>query len=187
MIALHDGLPLVKFENGEVVAFQRSWLLWCVVQAAQRAGYPKWWLAEHVAESVTAYLATQCERNVIATASLVKAVRSVLQVIGYSEVAQHFVAGPPLVKISLAQLAHEAGTGYELAFFEMLGRHIEELIAARHSCFELFGLEHCVKMLRSRKIWSRDCDTLRAEIVSFVREQIGARQGSTREIIFSLS
>ena len=187
MIALHDGLPLMKFDNGEIAVFQRKWLLWCVLQSAQRAGYPKWWLAEHVTESVGAYLATQCEENVVPVAGLAKAVRSVLQVIGYAEVAHHFVAEPPLARISLAQLAREAGSGYELAFFDSLNRQMEELLAKRHFCFELFGLEHCVKTLKARKIWSRQCTTLRTEIVAFVRERMESHQTAGREIIFSLS
>jgi hypothetical protein len=158
-----------------------------VLQSAQRAGYPKWWLAEHVTESVGAYLAAQRETNVMPVAGLTKTVRSVLQVIGYAEVARHFVAEPPFARISLAQVARDAGSGYELAFFRKLGQRIEELLAARHSCLEIVGLESCVKTLRSRKIWSRECDALRAEIVHFVRERIETLREERREITFSLS
>ncbi len=38
MIALADGLPLVRFDSGEVSAFRRDWLLRSLARAAERAG-----------------------------------------------------------------------------------------------------------------------------------------------------
>jgi hypothetical protein len=185
MIALKDGLPLVEFDGGQVIAFERDWLLRSLGRAAQKAGYQKRWLAEHVAESVTSYL-RGCEENVVTMPRLTKSVQSVLQVIGYAEIANHFIPGPPLIRISLHELAQIAGNGFELAFFEMLARKIQDLMAAGSGHFELQQLEPCVKHLRGKKTWSRDCDALRTEIVAFVREQIGA-SGSGREIAFFLS
>ena len=65
-------------------------------RAAERAGYKKWWLAPHVTESVTNYLEQDFDESVVAdqTGSK-KAVQSVLQVIGYADVAGHFCAVPP--------------------------------------------------------------------------------------------
>jgi len=42
MIALRDGLPLIRFHDGSVVAFERSWLSSALVRAAEAAGYKKW-------------------------------------------------------------------------------------------------------------------------------------------------
>jgi hypothetical protein len=186
MIALREGLPLLEFDGGRVAAFERGWLIRSLLQAAEKAGYPQWWLAEHVAESVTAYLRERCSESVVALPRLTHAVQSVLQVIGYAEVANHFDAGPPPFRISLLELAREAGNGYELVFFDQLARAIREALAARVSYLELFGMERAVKQLRSKKIWSRDCAALRGEIVTFVREQIGATNPGY-EILFSLS
>ncbi len=171
MIALADGMPLVQLDDGQVVAFQRDWLLRSLVQAAGKAGYQKWWLAEHVTESVMAYLALQFEGNVVSIPRLVKAVQSVLQVIGYAEIAPYVAPGVPGVRLSLVELAREAGTGYELAFFNRLGRQLQTLLKGGTTFFELVGLARCVKQLRARKCWSRECDALQAEIVSFVRTQ----------------
>lgn len=183
MIALPDALPLVEFDNGRVVSFQRDWLVRSLVQAAHKAGYPQWWLAEHVAESVTTYLTLRFNENVMPIPRLASAVQSILQVIGYAEVASHFAPGPPPMKLSLLELAREAGSGYELAFFEILGRAIQELLAASATHIEFFALDRAIRHLRSRKLWSRDCDALRAEIVAFVREQVGAAQ---QEIVVSV-
>jgi hypothetical protein len=116
---------------------------------------------------------------------LTRAVQSVLQVIGYAEVGQHFVPAPQKVSISLVELARDAGSGYELAFFDQLGRRIQDLLREKNVHFELYGLESCVKVLRARKVWSRDCDALREEIVSFTREHTGAAAPQL-DITFSL-
>jgi hypothetical protein len=68
----------------------------------------------------------------------------------------------------------------------MLAHQILDLMATEANYFELLELERCVKHLRSKKIWSRDCDKLRSEIVAFVREQISVCNPE-REIAFSLA
>jgi hypothetical protein len=186
MISLKDNLPVIQLPSGQVIAFECEWLVRSLVHAATRAGYAKWWLASHVARSVTDYLHDQPEINVLPVEQLTNAVQSVLQVIGYAEIGRHFVPAAPRVQVSLVELAREAGTGYELAFFDKLGRRIQELCREKNSCFELLGLEPCVKLLRSRKSWSRDCEVLRAEIVSFAREQTGTA-AANHEVSFSLA
>ena len=173
MIAFRDNLPLVEFGSGHVVAFERDWLLHSLSHAAHKAGYQKWWLAEHVAESVTAYLIHNGE-NVITMPRLAKSVQSVLQVIGYAEIASHFNPGHPPVRISLREIAHAAGNGYELLFFDILARRLQDLAEIGATSFELLDLEPCVRHLCAKKIWSRDCEILRSEIVAFVREQTAA-------------
>jgi hypothetical protein len=185
MIAFKDGLPVIQMANGQAVAFERDWLVRSLASAAQRAGYGKWWLAEHVAESVTSYLRDQKEITVLPVEKLTTAVRSVLQVIGYGEVGQYFEPGPLQVRVSLVELAREAGTGYELAFFERLRLRLRQLLQEKSLHFELLGLEPCVKLLRARKVWCRDCDALRAEIVYFARQQAGTAT-ARHEITFSL-
>ena len=91
-----------------------------------------------------------------------------------------------MMRISLVELAQAAGTGYELAFFDLLGRRLDDALGDEGGCFELFGLERCVKLLRAKKVWSRDCDTLRDEIVSFTRDHTGIASPQT-EVRFSLA
>ena len=184
MIAPRDEMPLVQFEGGEVTAFDSGWLVRRLVHAAEKAGYPQWWLAEHVAASVSNYLRHRFVGNVLTTPRLADAVHSALQVIGYAEVATHFEPGPAPSRISLLELAKKAGAGYELAFFELLARSMQQLLANRATYFELFDLELCVKELRARKIWARDCHALREEIISFLRDQLAT---ATHPVTFSVS
>lgn len=172
MIALRDNLPLVRFGDGRVMNFERGWLSTALVRAAETAGYKKWWLADHVTESVTSYLQQDFDDHVVTICRLEKAVQSVLQVIGYSDVASHFRTMPPPVRISLADIARDAGHGYELVFFDLLRTRLRSAMAEPTQQVELCELHRCVKLLRSAKNWRRDCSGLMGEIVTFVRDEV---------------
>lgn len=174
MIAFYNHLPLVRFGDGQVLPFERSWLAGSLARAAERAGYKKWWLATHVTESVTNYLEQDFEDSVVTINRLEKAVQSVLNVIGYADVAGHFRAAPPPARISLAELAHAAGHGYELVFFDLLRLRLREAIEGRAERLEICDAQRGVKLLRSAKHWRRDCSGLLDEIVTFVRGEIDA-------------
>ena len=171
MIAFADNLPLVRLADRRAVKYERVWLERAVAEAAEGAGYSRWWLAPHVAESVTAYLEREFEENIIASQCLRTLVSSVLQVIGYPEIARGFRLREPPVRISLAALAESAGAGYELAFFHELDRSLHRVLASRTSRIEFCDLAACVKRLRRARSWRKDCAALRNEIVAHVRGQ----------------
>ena len=86
----------------------------------------------------------------------------------------------------MVELAREADSGYELVFFKKLRMLIHELVRERLCDFELRGLDRCVKLLKSRKCWSRDCEALRAEIIEFTRSQAALAAGED-EVSFALA
>lgn len=171
MIALADNLPLVRLADRRAVRFDRAWLERAVSDAATGAGYARWWLVPHVTESVLSYLEQDFEDNVIASRCLHTLVSSVLQVIGYPEVARAFRLPEPPVRISLSALADAAGAGFELAFFQQLDHALRDALASRASRLELCDLADCVKRLRRAQAWGKDCARLRNEIVAHVRGQ----------------
>ncbi len=175
MIAFRDNLPLVRFSDGKVIPFERHWLAASLARAAERAGYKKWWLAPHVTESVTNYLEQDFSESVVTIPRLEKAVQSVLQVIGYADVAGEFRASPPPARISLAEIAQDAGHGYELIFFDLLRARLKEALDSNAERLEICDAHHGVKLLRSAKNWRRDCSGLLDEIVGFVRGEIDSR------------
>ncbi len=186
MIAFADNLPLVRLSDKRAVKFERVWLERAVAEAAEAAGYERWWLTPHVAESVTSFLEKEFEENIIATQCLRTLVSSVLQVIGYPDVARRFVLPEPPVRLSLVALAESAGTGYELAFFRELDHTLRRVLSSRSSRIELCDLTACVKRLRRARAWRKDCDLLRNEIVIHIRHQ-AARLRRKRGLELELS
>jgi hypothetical protein len=187
MIAFWDNLPLIEHVNGHVAAFQRDWLTRSLARAAAKAGYAHWWLAEHVSMSVTEYLRQQRECNVVPVGRLNQAVKTALEGIGYSDVAEVFEPSRPRVEVSLVDLAREAtAADYELTFFARLRTLILDLVCEQSCDFEFRGLDKCVKLLMARKAWSRECDTLRVEIINFTRTQTVMAAGE-KEVSFALA
>src|SRR6058998_720885 len=172
MVAFKEEFPYLRTDSGQLFEFNRDWLHAAITRAADEAGYPSWWLTEHVTKSIAFYLHLRNDENVVAFSQLAQTVRYVLEAIGYKEIGPHFVPSPPPISISLVDIAHEAGAGYELAFFDLLEKRINALIETGADNLQLCSLQSCVKHLRGVKMWTRACDALREEIVCFVREKL---------------
>ncbi len=174
MVAFKEEFPYLRTNSGQLFEFSRDWLHAALTRAADEAGYPSWWLTDHVTESIAFYLHLRNDENVVAFNQLSQTVRYVLRAIGYKEIVPHFSPSPPPISISLLDIAHHAGTGYELAFFDLLEKRISSLIETGADNLRLCSLQPCVKHLRGVKTWTRACDALREEIVCFVRERLTA-------------
>lgn len=175
MVAFKEEFPYLRCESGQLFEFNRDWLHAAITRAADKAGYPSWWLTDHVTESIAFYLRLRNDESVVAFSQLSQTVRYVLKVIGYKEIIPHFAPAPPPISISLVDIAHEAGTGYELAFFDLLEKRIHGLIETGTDSLHLCSLHAGVKYLRRTKVWTRACDALREEIVCFVREKLSSK------------
>jgi len=136
--------------------------------------YPSWWLTDHITESIAFYLRLRNDEPVVPFSQLSQTVRYVLKVIGYKEIIPYFAPNPPPIAFSLLEVAEAAGAGYELAFFDGLEKRINALIHTGTDSLQLVGLQACVKHLSGAKAWTRACDTLREEVICFVREKLAA-------------
>src|SRR5438132_5758492 len=172
MVAFKEEFPYLRTDSGQLFEFNRDWLHAAITRAANEAGYPSWWLTDHVTKSIALYLHLRNDENVVAFSQLSQTVRFVLRAIGYKEIVPHFAPSPPPISISLLDIAHHAGAGYELAFFGLLENRIHALLEAGADNLQLCSLHSCVKHLRGAKTWTRACDALRKEIVCFVRERL---------------
>ncbi len=180
MVAFKEEFPYLRCESGQLFEFNRDWLHAAINRAADQAGYPGWWLTDHVTESIAFYLRLRNDENVVAFSQLAQTVQYVLKVIGYKEIIPYFTPAPPPISISLLDLAQEAGTGYELAFFDLLEKRISALAGAGVDNLQLCALQPCVKYLRCTKVWSRACDSLREDVVCFIREKLAATTTAAR-------
>src|SRR5438034_504170 len=172
MVAFKEEFPYLRTSSGQLFEFNRDWLHAAITRAADQAGYPGWWLTDHVTESIAFYLHLRNDENVVAFNQLSQTVRNVLAAIGYKEIGPHFAPAPPPISISLVDIARRAGAGYELAFFGLLEKQISALIESGVENLRISSLQLCVKHLRGTKTWTRPCDALREEIVCFVREKL---------------
>src|SRR6059058_2569563 len=128
MVAFKEEFPYLRTNSGQLFEFSRDWLHAAITRAADEAGYPSWWLTDHVTESIAFYLRLRNDESVVAFSQLSQTVRYVLKVIGYKEIIPHFAPAPPPITVPLIDIAREAGAAYELAFFDLLEKRIHGLI-----------------------------------------------------------
>jgi hypothetical protein len=174
MVAFKEEFPYLRCDSGQLFEFNRDWLYAAINRAAYDAGYPGWWLTDHVTESIAFYLRLRNDEDVVAFRQLAETVQYVLKAIGYKEIIPYFTPAPPPISVSLLDIASEAGAGYELAFFDLLEKRIAALLESGVDNLQFSSLAACVKHLRGVKTWTRACDTLREEIVCFIRERLTA-------------
>lgn len=174
MVAFKEEFPYLRCESGQLFEFDQQWLHAAITRAADQAGYPSWWLTDHITESIAFYLRLRNDEPVVPFSQLSQTVRYVLKVIGYKEIIPYFSPTPPPIAFSLLEIAEAAGAGYELAFFDGLEKRIHALVDTGTDSLQLVGLQACVKHLSGAKAWTRGCDTLREEVVCFVRDKLAS-------------
>lgn len=172
MVAFKEEFPYLRCDSGQLFEFDQKWLRAAITRAADQAGYPSWWLTDHVTESIAFYLRLRNDEPVVPFAQLSDTVRYVLKVIGYKEIVPHFSPAPPPISVSLLEIAQNAGGRFELAFFDALEKRVGSLVETGADNIHLHDLNVCVKYLSCAKAWTRACDTLREEIVCFIREKL---------------
>jgi hypothetical protein len=172
MIAPKNHLPLLELPDGTLAPFERSWVEGSIRLAARNAGYQAWWLACPVSESVIEYFATRIDETIVPISRIIDAIREVLRAIGYRDIARKYQPGPPPLRISLAELARDAGTGYELAFFRLLDENVRLALVSAAESIRFDQLKGCVKRLRASKTWQRDCRALQDEIIAHLRARL---------------
>src|SRR6516165_3333720 len=138
MVAFKEEFPYLRTSSGQLFEFNRDWLHAAITRAADEAGYPSWWLTDHVTESIAFYLHLRNDESVVAFSQLSQTVRYVLKAIGYKEIVPFFAPAPPPISISLFDIALHAGAGYELAFFDLLEKRIHALVGAGTETLHLF-------------------------------------------------
>src|SRR5438270_434792 len=104
MVAFKEEFPYLRAESGQLFEFDRRWLRDAITRAATEAGYPSWWLTDHVTESIAFYLRLRNDENFVAFNQFSQTVRDVLKVVGYQEIVPHFTPSPPPVSLSLLKL-----------------------------------------------------------------------------------
>lgn len=186
MIAFSDGMPLVTLPDGESTTFDKRWIISSIRNAAEQAGYHRWCLAEDIAESISLYLKRDFLENRVDVPNLQEAVLSLLQTLGFQDVAGHFRLPDPPVRLSLTEIAREAGAGYELAFFGLLAERLQRAAVSHAIRIEISNLPGCLRLLaRSRRKTPELCE----EIVEFIRQHgavvRASRHGAPLEIALS--
>jgi len=172
MICLPSQLPLLRFQSFEVVQYDARWLEDSIVAAAERAGHEDWWIAADIAKGIIEYLRLRYPRNTITVEELYAKIGKALEVLGWDDIAAKLQVEPPPLRISLAEIAQEAGDGFELAFFRILRERLAETCVTGSQQVQCYGLKQGVKTLSRARRWGDRCQRLAEEISEFLRAEL---------------
>lgn len=79
------------------------------------------------------------------------------------------VAGPRVVESDLSCLAAQSEHGFELIFFGLLRKSLQELLDRSPDIVRYRGLRGCVKQLCGARRWNPGCQSLNDQIVDYLR------------------
>jgi hypothetical protein len=128
---------------------------------------------EHAAASVFHYFKNDLGRKTVSVAEFASAFELVLNGLGLRLNAGRLTAAAVgKVTKDLRLLAHDAGYACELAFFPRLREAVRDQFQTSPRIVRFHGLRGCVKRLLGAQRWSPRCETVRDQIVDFLRRTL---------------
>ncbi len=187
MICIVGNRPVLQIGRHQVTGYGTRWIRDAIIRGAQKAQRDDFPFVDDLLEGILHYLENKCSLRVLTIEELHARMRRMLERIGCEAIAKTLPLLAPPVTLSLVRAAKEAGNGYELAFFNLMHDEIENL--KMHGVEELrfTGTHECVKLLRGVSRWTRPCDRLEEEILTFLKTHGHSNRLNTREIRLHLT
>jgi len=181
MIALPSNLPLLRVGRYELTAYEASWVEESIKDAAKAAGHDEWWFACDITRSLMLFLRDRFAGTVITLEEMNRRIRQILGKIGFKDIGDRVNLAPPLLHVSLQELAIES-EGFELRFFQLLEHRLTELMELGARRISLSHARRGVKTLRAARHWGPKCEDLEQEIIHFLRNRLGAAPDCSLEV-----
>ncbi len=168
MISLIGNRPALQIGRYQVIDYDTAWIDVALERAAVAAEVADFPFAGDIRSGIVQYLETKCPLKLLRLEDLYGRIRRLLDQVGFSNIAAKLVPLAPPVTVSLIHTAMEAGNGFELAFFETLRSHLNELKRAGAEEIHFTGIRESSLILRGEVKWSKQCESLESEIQCFL-------------------
>jgi hypothetical protein len=169
VISFIGNRPAIQIGRHQVFDYDTAWLDDALLRAAKAADLSDFPFVTEIRSGVFQYLEEACKLRLLHLHELFEKVRKMLVKIGCEHIAEHLQPVAPPLTISLVHAAMEAGTGYELAFFEKLRAELDELRGHGAGEIRFTGIRESVLILRSAKKWDKRCDAIQREVEAFLK------------------
>lgn len=173
MIALAADCLVFQLSSGESIPFSSEMI--SVELMGDAAGKFEPEFVKHAAASVFHYFKHDLGRETVSVAEFAGALEKVLRGFGctvYSGEEQPACA--ERTEGNLKLIAHESGEGCELVFFPRLRDALRVQLRRSPQMIRFCGLRGCVKHLAGARRWSPRCESLRDQIVEYLRRCLSA-------------
>ena len=168
MISYIGNRPALQIGTHQVFDYDTSWLEDALRRAARAANHEDFPLVSEIRNGVELYLENQCALRLLQLEDLFERMRKMLVKIGCERIAEKLEPLAPPLTFSLVAAARSAGNGFELAFFETIRVELALLREAGAEDIRFIGLRESAQILRGESKWNRQCDTMLAEITTFL-------------------
>jgi hypothetical protein len=171
-------------ETGTVI-LDRDWLAEALRRAAGFAGLEEeWWPAEHIAQSVTTFLEARGSEVPLGMERFCATVRSVLEGLGYGQVASQFLRDGLELRVSLLDFLPSTGVCFEMHFFAVSAERLRTVLAGSSvKRLVLEDLRDCVKGMAGHRHWGPRCGVLMAEVVDHLRAVV---RTASSDVVFAI-
>ncbi|GAA5481722.1 hypothetical protein [Haloferula sargassicola] len=180
MIALIGNRPVIQVGRYQVHDYDTGWLGDALRRAARAADREDFPCLDEIQQGIEYYLETRCSLQLLPLQELFDRLRRLLETIGCRPLAEHLEPLAPPVTLCLETLAHEAGDGFELAFFQLLRDEIDDLRQAGAEEVRFVRLRESALHLCHADDWNDRCDQFLSEVRSFLHLHDRTRDGINR-------
>jgi hypothetical protein len=136
-------------------------------------------IVKNAAAAVLHYFKHDLDQAVVSVAEFAAALKRALEGLGL----RVSVPEPGPIRIAnsdLERLACEVGPSMELIFYARLREELRRHLREMPQVLRFRGLHACVKQLLGAKRWSPRCQVLNDQIVTFLRQGLGADGAAAR-------
>ena len=150
------------------MGYDTEWVRKALEGAALKAELPEFPMLDYVVEAIELYLENDCPLTSLDIEELYNKIRGMLEKAGCPEIAKHLDLQAPALKISLKELASQAGETYELGFFEALMQELQDIKKFGVQEASFLHSKEAVQLLTGSKRWNKKCTKLMSEVKGFL-------------------
>ena len=173
MIALAENFLVFQLASGENIPFSAEMVSVELMGDAADDFDPEF--VQHAAASVFHYFKHDLDRHTVTIGEFAEALEKVLRGLGFQvHSADATTTTPANAEADLKLLARESGQAGELVFYPRLRGALREQLRQSPDMIRFHGLRGCVKHLAGARRWSPRCESLREQIVEYLRKCLSA-------------
>lgn len=170
MICIAGNMPVLKIGEHQTTNYDTYWIRMAIEEAARRADQENFAFIDEVYDGIVHYLESKCPLRLLPIEELFTRIEHTLKKIGCEPIANALKIVCPAITISLQRAASDAGSGFELAFYNLLFKEMKELknLGAREIFFS--EIRESVLVLKQTDHWSDDCEQLEQDILLWLKK-----------------
>jgi hypothetical protein len=170
MIWLAGDCLVFQLANGEKIPFSSDMISVELLDDSSANFEPE--VIRHAAAAVFHYFKQDLDRDTVTIGEFTEALEKALRGLGLKVLAPEEPASPS--PSDLARLASESTPAGELLFYPRLRAALRGQLNQSSRVVHFRGLRPCVKQLAGARRWSPRCDSLRDQIVEYLRNCLSA-------------